>query len=218
MMLKQLIRYNNTSALEATWEDVTGTIVKCQAYSNAQMDMLRQDLGEQDSQTYADLISSIEATYIPPEPIPLKERQDLVWEKIKAERDRRKTLGVKAGGHWFHSDTDSRVQWLGLKDTARDLFEIPGNSFGTFIELLGQIVSWKTLTGDFVQVTIQLALDVTQATKELDAILFKVAETHRFAMQASVNPEEYDYSGNWPTTIDDELNVAEDNTMESQEP
>jgi hypothetical protein len=38
---------------------------------------------------------------------------------IKAERDRRKAGGVLSGEKWFHSDADSRMQHLQLKDAAR---------------------------------------------------------------------------------------------------
>ena len=36
------------------------------------------------------------------------------WEAIKAERGRRKALGVKVGDHWYHSDADSRIQQISL--------------------------------------------------------------------------------------------------------
>ena len=67
MTLKQLIRYTNAPALEATWVDENDVVIKCQAYSNAQMDMLRADLGA-DAAQYEDLIAEVEATYVPPAP------------------------------------------------------------------------------------------------------------------------------------------------------
>lgn len=69
MILKQLIRYTNAHAIEATWVDEVDTVVKCQAYSNAQMDMLRTDLGA-DAADHEVLIAEVAATYIPPEPEP----------------------------------------------------------------------------------------------------------------------------------------------------
>lgn len=44
MILKQVIKYTNAPAIEATWVDEGGVVLKCQAYSNGQMDMLRNDL------------------------------------------------------------------------------------------------------------------------------------------------------------------------------
>lgn len=119
------------------------------------------------------------------------------WEAIKAQRDGRKAAGVKIGANWFHSDTDSRVQWLGLKDTARDMLAA-GSAPTAPITLFSQPVHWKTLSGAFVPVTVQMALDVVQATKELDAVLFKAAEEHRAAMEASSNPVTYNSSTGWP--------------------
>lgn len=68
MILKQVIRYTNAHAIEATWVDEVDAVVKCQAYSNAQMDILRTDLGG-DAAAYETLISEVEATYTPP-PLP----------------------------------------------------------------------------------------------------------------------------------------------------
>ena len=69
MILKQIIRYENAPALEATWVDEADVVVKCQAYSNGQMDMLRADLGG-DAAAHEALIAEVEATYVPPEPVP----------------------------------------------------------------------------------------------------------------------------------------------------
>ena len=71
MILQQLIRYTNANALEATWNDADGNILRCHAYSNhpEQIAMLRADLGA-DAAAHEDLIAEIEATYVPPEPQP----------------------------------------------------------------------------------------------------------------------------------------------------
>ena len=68
MILKQLIQYDNAPAIEATWVDENNVVIKCHAYSNGQMDMLRADLGA-DAAEHESLISEIEATYEPPEPL-----------------------------------------------------------------------------------------------------------------------------------------------------
>ena len=111
MILKQVIRYTNAPALEATWVrydqlpdaevpaspalydkdgnevqpaveahtrpgEIIETVLKCHAYSNhpGQMAMLRADLGA-DAAQYESLIAEVEATYVPPEPAPLADRQ-----------------------------------------------------------------------------------------------------------------------------------------------
>ena len=73
MILKQLIRYENTPALEATWADEADVVIKCHAYANSQMDMLRADLGA-DAAQYESLIAEVEATYVPPAPPSIEEQ------------------------------------------------------------------------------------------------------------------------------------------------
>lgn len=82
--------------------EVIETVLKCHAYSNdpEQTAMLRADLGA-DAAQYESIIAEVEATYVPPEPAPLADRQTAAWERIKTERDRRKYLGVKVGSRGF---------------------------------------------------------------------------------------------------------------------
>lgn len=72
MILKQVIRYTNADALEATWvEEIDGQeiVVKCQAYANSQMDLLAADLGE-DAPEFQALMDEVAATYVAPPPEP----------------------------------------------------------------------------------------------------------------------------------------------------
>ena len=73
MILKQLTRYTNADALEATWVDENDVVIKRHAYSNGQMDMLRADLGA-DAAQYEDMIAEVAATYVPPAPPSIEER------------------------------------------------------------------------------------------------------------------------------------------------
>ena len=128
-----------------------------------------------------------------PEPYvaPLAERQAAAWERIKAERDRRKVLGVKVGDHWYHSDADSRIQQISLFVMGASVPPIP----------------WKTLTTTpspvFVTMTQTIAAGIFQNTAASDAAIFAAAETHRIAMEASPTPETYDFTGGWPASIED---------------
>ena len=196
MILKQLIRYTNADAIEATWVDESDVVIKCQAYSNAQMDMLRADLGA-DAAQYEALIAEVEATYVPPAPVPLAERQATIWNLIKAERDRRAALGVKVGNHWFHSDPKSRTQQIGLVLLGSN---IPAG------------LQWKTLTLTpppvFVPMTQALAQAIVAATAASDSAIFSAAEAHRIAMEASAAPQDYDFTVGWPTSIEDEAHEA----------
>ena len=121
-------------------------------------------------------------------------------DAIKVDRDRRKAGGFKVGMQWFHSDADSRIQHLGLKDKARDMLAA-GGAMTDNLTILGQPVKWKTMDGSFATITAQLAFDIVAAAGDLDARLFAVAETHRAAMEAAADPAAYDFSGGWPETF-----------------
>ena len=73
MILKQIIKYDNAPSLEATWVDKDDVVIKCHAYSNGQMDMLRADLGA-DAAQHESLIAEVEATYVPPAPPSIEEQ------------------------------------------------------------------------------------------------------------------------------------------------
>lgn len=124
-----------------------------------------------------------------PQPVPdqkptLDESKVMAWSKIKSERDRRIQVGgYKVGTKWFHSDTFSRTQQMGLVMMGAS---IPAN------------LQWKTMDGTFITMTQTLASQVFQAAAASDQAIFAVAETHRAAMEASADPASYDYSGGWP--------------------
>ena len=84
MTLKQLIRYENAPALEATWVDENDVVIKCQAYSNhpEQMAMLRADLGA-DAAEYEELIAEVGATYTPPPPQPIPVPQQVTMRQAR---------------------------------------------------------------------------------------------------------------------------------------
>lgn len=106
------------------------------------------------------------------------------WEAIKAERDRRiQHGGYKVGEKWFHSDTFSRTQQMGLVMLGAN---IPAN------------LQWKTMDGTFVAMTQALAGQVFAAAAASDISIFGAAETHRAAMEASADPAAFDFAGGWP--------------------
>lgn len=85
MILKQVIRYTNADALEATWvEEIDGQeiVVKCQAYANSQMDMLAADLGD-DAPQYQALMDEVAATYVPPPPVPPQVPQSVTMRQAR---------------------------------------------------------------------------------------------------------------------------------------
>lgn len=117
---------------------------------------------------------------------PLPEVQAKKWEAIKAERERRKGLGVQVGAARFHSDPDSRIQQLGLV------------LMGAGIP---QGLQWRAMNGQFVTMTPQLAQQIFAATAAQDQAIFAAAEAHRAAINALTDwqaVEAYDFTGGWP--------------------
>lgn len=126
---------------------------------------------------------------------PLQDRQAAAWERIKAERESRSNSGVLVDGYWFHSDWHSRIQYLGLKDDAKDTDERLDTDV---LAIDGENVLWKTMSGEFAPMTGKRVKDIVTAVKVLDKRMFKSAETHRTMMEATAHPETYDYSEGWP--------------------
>ena len=117
----------------------------------------------------------------------LAEAKAAMWTRIKAERDRRKLEGgYQAAGKWFHTDTFSRTQQMGLVMAGAG---IPANT------------PWKTMDGSFVTMTQTLAGQIFTAAMLQDKATFTAAETHKAAMEASADPLAYDFSGGWPATF-----------------
>lgn len=76
MILKQVIRYNNAVAIEATWIDENDVTVRSTAYSGDQMDLFRADVAQYGGniEDYETLMAEVESEFVPepfvPTPIP----------------------------------------------------------------------------------------------------------------------------------------------------
>lgn len=122
--------------------------------------------------------------FVPPALPPQIEIRSHVWTAIKAERDRRIQFGgYKVGEKWYHSDTFSRTQQMGLVMLGAN---IPPNT------------PWKTMDGSFEVMTPALAAQIFAAAAASDIAIFAAAEVHKAAMEASPEPAAYDFSAGWP--------------------
>lgn len=106
------------------------------------------------------------------------------WNAIKAERDSRiQQGGYKVGAKWYHSDTFSRTQQMGLVMLGAN---IPAGT------------QWKTMDGSFITMTQTIAGQIFATAAASDMAIFAAAETHRVAMEASADPASYDLTTGWP--------------------
>lgn len=128
-----------------------------------------------------------------PPPKTLAEAQTEVWEKIKAERERRKAGGFKVDADgvfkWFHSDSDSRIQQIGLVMMGANM---------------PQGLKWKTMDGSFVDMTPMLASDIFSVAAATEQAIFQVAEQHKALMLLEDDPSSYDYHNSWPKIYGEE--------------
>ena len=108
------------------------------------------------------------------------------WEDIKRERDRRTQQGgYQVAGKWFHSDTFSRTQQMGLVMMGAG---IPGG------------LQWKTMDGSFITMTQTLAGQVFAAAAASDAAIFARAEQIKAEMEA--DPVGFDFASHaWPAVF-----------------
>lgn len=124
--------------------------------------------------------------YVPPPVVDaLAAVRAAMWEQIKAIRDRKtQTGGYTTGGKWFHSDTFSRTQQIGLV-------------------LMGAgvpAVQWKTMDGTFITMTQTLADQIFAAAAAQDQAMFVHAEALHASVYASETPTEIDINAGWPAT------------------
>jgi hypothetical protein len=111
--------------------------------------------------------------------------KEKAWLAIKEKRDFLKGNGTKVGNYWFHADDASRIQQLGLVMFGANL---PAG------------IMWKTMSGAFVPMTQQLAMQIFIAQATHDTMLFTIAEQKRQAMMVSADPAQYDQDSGWPET------------------
>lgn len=122
-----------------------------------------------------------------------------LWEEIKTIRDRRAQQGgYFAGGHWYHSDTFSRSQQLGLVHKADMIERNEGDMHAPFEMIPGQPLMWKTMDGTFVPITPHLAKEVFRAAEAQDAATFRHAEVLWSQVQAVPDPRSINLNDGWP--------------------
>lgn len=177
----------------------TGPKVRNAQYANADHSMINCEINHPaygwipntaapGTEYWERLVSEVDCTiaeYVPPTAAAVKNE---MWQRIKAERDRRSEYGgfpLVIGGvkKWFHSDTKSRTQQTGLV--------LMGSSLPTGI-------MWKTMDGSFVEMTPQIAQAILGASAAQEQATFTAAEVHRAALQASQEPTAYNFTGGWP--------------------
>lgn len=142
-------------------------------------------------------------------PRPIEHVTQPMWDRILAQRDAVSAGGVRVAGHWFHTDLDSRIRYVGLLRIT-DVLKANGaiGSDTVVNPATSDPILWKVMDGSRVSITVQTVDDIFAAVTFLDMAAFEVAETKRAAMAALENPFDYDVRSGWPLTYADTLTVV----------
>ncbi len=65
--LKQVLHYEDTNSIEATWVDKNDVVIRCHSYADCQMNMFKENIATYggDVAEYAELIATVEANIVP---------------------------------------------------------------------------------------------------------------------------------------------------------
>ena len=123
--------------------------------------------------------------------VKLAEVKAAMWERIKAERERRQMEGgVLVGGKWFLSN-DREAGRYGLIITAAQKAGAPGSYV--------MRAAWRTMEDGVTQdMTADLAGQIIVAGLAQFAAIDDAAQAHRAAMEASADPAAYSFASGWP--------------------
>ena len=118
------------------------------------------------------------------------EQQDEMWDRIKAKRadNLRHGVYVKSAGKWFHTDDNSRTQYIALAVMPR----------------LPEKLPWKTMDNSFVNMTKALLGELMEQMLIDEQADFANAERHKVAMEKADKPLEYDYSDGWTVNFNEQ--------------
>ena len=111
------------------------------------------------------------------------QQQEEMWTRIKAKRtdNLRHGVYVKSVDKWFHTDDNSRTQYLAL----------------AVMPKLPEKLAWKTMGNSFVNMTKTLLEELMTQMLVDEQADFANAERHKAAMEKADKPLEYDYGDGW---------------------
>ena len=111
------------------------------------------------------------------------QQQAEMWEQIKQKRHDNLRGGcfVKSVGKWFHTNDESRQQYIFM----RTLDQLPPN------------IQWKTMDNSFVHLTKALLDELSMQMLLDEQADFANAERHKALMEQAENPLDYDFSTGW---------------------
>lgn len=124
------------------------------------------------------------------------EQRAQMWERIKKKRydNLRNGVYVKSVDKWFHTDDNSRTQYIAL----------------AVMPKMREDLMWKTMDNSFLPMTKKLLEELMAQMLVDEQADFANAEKHKAAMEKADNPLGYDYSGGWTKTFEQAKAELED--------
>lgn len=115
---------------------------------------------------------------------------DALWSEVKERRRRCVLAGalVVIGGadRWFHTDLDSRTQWLAMRGDG---------------DQLEAGIAWKTMDGSFVQLTPAIVTEVYAAIRAKERAAFVRGEQLWAQLNAAPDPLTVPLDVGWPASF-----------------
>lgn len=141
----------------------------------------------------------VEEIPVPPPPPP-PSRDEIIKQKtaqIMLTRDKHNAGGVFAFNHWWPTVLTSIPQWNYLRDMARETKYDGGDMDAIMTDIDGNPFSWQTLDNGDVSVTANMVIGITDAGARNINKNSQNAKRHIANLNASENPEDYDFSDGW---------------------
>lgn len=119
--------------------------------------------------------------------VALENTKSQVTQEIKNRRDEITVDYIIINNHYFHSDTNSRIQQISLTKMGAEKKIPPG-------------LMWKTKNNGLIELTNEIAAQFESVTMDHDMRLFANAQHHITAVEALDDIQavlDYDYSTGW---------------------
>jgi hypothetical protein len=145
-----------------------------------------------------------DAPYVVNTPKPLAQIRAAIQAKVKVHRDTLQERGVKVGNYWIHNDVKSRTQWERMASKAQVLLSAGGTASDNYL-IAGQPVPWKTMTGEYITLTLGFISQVVDAIELQEALIFSKGAQHDAAINAANTIEAiagYNWKAGWPLTYE----------------
>jgi hypothetical protein len=127
-------------------------------------------------------------------------REEIINDKekqINATRDKHNTSGVFALDHWWPTNLVTIPQWNYLRDMAREIKFDGGDMDAVMTDMDGNPFNWQTLDNGDIGLTPNMVVTITNMGARNVNQNSQNAKRHIINLNASENPEDYDYSDGW---------------------